>query len=171
LSEPVVGGVSGDGFEIDEHVGFALRVAYQRASANLTDAIGAFGITPMEFQTLRRLRRRGQMAQNELGRSVGMPPANIHRTVRRLVASGLVAVASEPSDRRLTVVELTHQGERMLRQILPAADAANRLTLSALTPDEQGALMRALWKLASGPDGGRAPSPPQRGRPRWGARA
>jgi MarR family transcriptional regulator, lower aerobic nicotinate degradation pathway regulator len=134
----------------EEHVGFVLRLAYQRASANLTDAIGASGVTPMQFQTLRRLRERGQMTQNELGRSVGMPPANIHRTVRGLLADQLVTVSSSPGDRRLTLVELTRQGELTLRDVLPAADAANALTLSVLSPDEQGAVMNSLWKLASG---------------------
>jgi DNA-binding MarR family transcriptional regulator len=141
--------VTGEIPDAEEHVGFALRLAYQRATANLTDAIGISGITPTQFQTLRRLGQRGQMTQNELGRSVGMPPANIHRTVRQLLASKLVAVARQPSDRRLTLVQLTDHGERMLRQVLPAADAANLLTLSALSDDEQSALMLSLFKLAS----------------------
>jgi DNA-binding MarR family transcriptional regulator len=142
--------VSGETSSTEEHVGFVLRLAYQRASANLTDAIGASGVTPMQFQTLRRLRERGQMTQNELGRSVGMPPANIHRTVRGLLGDQLVTVSSSPGDRRLTLVELTRHGELTLRDVLPAADAANALTLSVLSPDEQGAVMNSLWKLASG---------------------
>lgn len=137
--------------ETDEHVGFALRLAYQRASANLTDGIGASGITPLQFQTLRRLQERGQMTQNELGRSVGMPPANIHRTVRRLLARELVAVSPSSDDRRLTLVELTHQGRRTFHEVLPAADGANALTLSVLSPHEQRAVIDSLWKLASEP--------------------
>ena len=46
----------------------------------------------------------GRMTQNELGRSVGMPPANIHSTVRRLLASGLVATDPSPTDKRVTLV-------------------------------------------------------------------
>ncbi len=139
-----------DAVETDEHIGFALRLAYQRATANLSDAIGESGITPMQFQTLRRLVQRGEMTQNELGRSVGMPPANIHRTVRQLLAADLVAVTSTPQDRRLTVVGLTDHGERGLRQVQPDADAANALTLSVLTRFEQDAVMAGLWKLAAG---------------------
>ena len=134
----------------EEHVGFLLRLAYQRASANLTDAIGASGLTPMQFQTLRRLRQRGQMTQNELGRSVGMPPANIHSTVRRLRASQLVAIRPSPVDKRRILVELTTRGEDTLRRVIPAADAANAHTLSVLTHTEQNALMDSLWKLAAG---------------------
>ena len=144
-------GPAGETSETEEHVGFALRLAYQRASANLTDAIGASGITPMQFQTLRRLHERGPMTQNELGRSVGMPPANIHRTVRRLLARELVSLGSSSGDRRVTLVKLTHQGKRTFHEVLPAADAANALTLSVLNPHEQRAVTNSLWKLACGP--------------------
>jgi DNA-binding MarR family transcriptional regulator len=91
------------------------------------------------------------MTQNELGRSVGMPPANIHRTVRGLLAREMVAVSSSPEDRRLTLVELTHEGQRTFHEVLPAADGANALTLSVLSPHEQRAVIDSLWKLASGP--------------------
>ena len=141
---------AGETSQTEEHVGFALRLAYQRASSNLTEAIGASGITPMQFQTLRRLRERGAMTQNELGRSVGMPPPNIHRIVRGLLAGELVALSASPGDRRLTLVELTRRGRRTFHDVLPAADAANALTLSVLSPHEQTAIIESLWKLASG---------------------
>ena len=135
--------------DTEEHVGFALRLAYQRASANLTDAIGAFEITPLQFQTLRRLHDQGPMTQNELGRSVGMPPANIHRTVRGLLDRQLVMLTSSSADRRLKLVELTDHGEQTFQTVLPAADAANARTLSVLDPHEQRIMIDSLWKLAS----------------------
>jgi len=42
-----------------EHVGFALRLAYQRASANLTEAISRWGVTPVQFQALLSLSQLG----------------------------------------------------------------------------------------------------------------
>ncbi|HUA45588.1 MAG TPA: MarR family winged helix-turn-helix transcriptional regulator [Solirubrobacteraceae bacterium] len=132
----------------EEHVGFLLRLAYQRASANATEAIRASGLTPMQFQTLRRLSQRGRITQNELGRSVGMPPANIHSIVQRLRASELVTITPSPGDRRLTFIELTVLGRRTLQHATPAADAANALTLAVLTETEQNELMASLRKLA-----------------------
>jgi MarR family transcriptional regulator, lower aerobic nicotinate degradation pathway regulator len=136
--------------ETEEHVGYLLRLAYQRASSNLTAAIGSHGITPMQFQTLLRLRQHVQLTQNELGRSVGMPPANIHATVRRLLAGKLVATEASPTDKRLTLVRLTPKGKRTLEQVLPAADAANAFTLSPLAPDEQRTLIALLGRLGEG---------------------
>ncbi len=135
--------------EAEEHVGFLLRLAYQRASANVTEAIGASRITPMQYQTLRRLLERGRMTQNELGRSVGMPPANIHSTVRRLLASGLVATDPSPTDKRVTLVRLTSAGKRTIQRIAPAADAANARTLSVLAGRERRALLDSLRRLAA----------------------
>jgi DNA-binding MarR family transcriptional regulator len=135
-----------------EHVGFALRLAYQRASANLAEAISAWGVTPIQFQTLLRLSQEGRVTQNHLGRSIGMPPANIHRIIRALRAAELVTVSSCSSDKRVALVELTPYGQRTLREMLPAADAANARTLSALSPAHQAAVMNSLAKLADGPE-------------------
>jgi MarR family transcriptional regulator, lower aerobic nicotinate degradation pathway regulator len=133
-----------------EHVGFRLRLAYQRASANLTEALAGYGITPMQFQTLLRLHQRGPTSQNELGRSVGMPPANIHSTVRRLADAGLVMTESMDDDRRVSVVRLTEHGQDTIGEVLPIADAANDRTLSVLTDREQEVLSNLLSRLAAG---------------------
>jgi MarR family transcriptional regulator, lower aerobic nicotinate degradation pathway regulator len=133
-----------------EHIGFRLRLAYQRASANLTQALAGYGITPMQFQTLLRLHQRGPTSQNELGRSVGMPPANIHSTVRRLAGAGLVMTESMDDDRRVSVVRLTEHGQDTIGEVLPIADAANERTLSVLTDREQEVLSSLLSRLAAG---------------------
>jgi DNA-binding MarR family transcriptional regulator len=101
-----------------------------------------------------------------------MPPANIHATVRLLLADGLVKRAPSPTDRRLTLVDLTPAGRAKLRAVLPAATAANADTLSVLADDEQELLMSLLRTLAgsaeptatsrtsaTGSAGVRAPSP------------
>jgi DNA-binding MarR family transcriptional regulator len=133
----------------DNRVGFLLRLAHQRATANLAHAIAASGLTPMQFATILRLSEIGPLSQNELGRSIGMPPANIHATVRRLLAGGLIETAPSPVDQRLTLVNLTRSGRETLRRVLPAATAANAVTLSSLTPHEQDLLIGLLRKVAS----------------------
>jgi DNA-binding MarR family transcriptional regulator len=154
--------VATDCSERDEHVGFALRLAYQRASANHAQAKRAGGVTPIQFQTLLQLSHAGQITQNQLGRSIGMPPANIHRIVRALLAAELVTVASSAGDKRVALVELTPHGQQTLREMLPAADAANALTLSALSPSNQATVMDNLSELANGPKRVRPPEPAPR---------
>ena len=143
-----------------EHVGFALRLAYQRASANLTEAISGWGVTPVQFQALLSLSQLGPITQNELGRSIGMPPANIHRIVRTLRSADLVKVDSASGDKRVTVLELTAHGRQTLEALLPAADTANALTLSALGAEDQIILLDLLKKLAHGPHAPAEPDKP-----------
>ena len=130
-------------------MGFLLRLAHQRATANLSQAIGGRGLTPSAFVTLARLDERGPLSQNELGRAVGMAPANIHATVRRLRAAGLVHVQASPSDRRALLIDLSDAGRALLEEVLPDADAANRRTLAALGAGEQRTLIELLRRLAS----------------------
>jgi MarR family transcriptional regulator, lower aerobic nicotinate degradation pathway regulator len=130
-------------------VGFLLRLAHQRATANLSQAIGGRGLTPAAFVTLARLGERGPRSQNELGRAVGMAPANIHATVRRLHAAGLVRVQGSPSDRRALLIDLSDAGRVLLEEVLPDADAANRRTLAPLGAAEQRMLIDLLRRLAS----------------------
>jgi len=44
-----------DGQPLDDHVGVALRRAYQHAVANLTARIARFDLSPLEFSVLVRL--------------------------------------------------------------------------------------------------------------------
>jgi DNA-binding MarR family transcriptional regulator len=134
---------------LDQHIGFLLRLAYQRATANLAQEIADSQLTPVQFATLLRLHERGSLSQNELGRNVGMPPANIHATVRRLVAGGLLRTRQSTTDGRIVHVELTSKGRRVLQQVLPGATKANANTLSRLSIVEQRTLMDLLVKLAS----------------------
>jgi len=61
-----------------------------------------------------------------------------------------VKVDSASGDKRVTVLELTAHGRQTLQALLPAADTANALTLSALGAEDQIILMDSLKKLASG---------------------
>lgn len=131
-------------------MGFLLRLAHQRATSNLSQAIGGRGLTPTAFVTLARLDEGGPLSQNELGRAVGMAPANIHATVKRLRAAGLVRVQASPSDRRALLIDLSDTGRALLTDVLPDADAANRRTLGALGPAEQRTLIDLLRRLAGG---------------------
>ena len=97
-------------YKLDDQVGFLLRRAYQRASANLIAEIGTFDLTPPQFATLARLCERGKVSQNLLGRLVAMEPANIRDVVVRLRKRSLVTTERDPTDGRQVLVSLTATG-------------------------------------------------------------
>jgi DNA-binding MarR family transcriptional regulator len=137
--------------EIDSHIGVALRYAYQRAAARMADAIREFELTPIQMSILARLRQRGPLTQNRLGRSLGMDPPNVRDVVRRLAGRGLVALEPEPDDRRALLVRITPEGVELFTRVWPVAEAVNRRTVSVLTAAERELLAEMLARLAAGP--------------------
>ena len=138
------------GQPLDDHVGVALRRAYQHAVANLTARIARFDLSPLEFSVLVRLHDIGSWTQNSLGRSIFMEPANIGALVRRLAERGLVTREPDPDDRRAIRVSITPAGIELLAVARTEADAANTHTLSVLEPAERAELMALLRRLTAG---------------------
>jgi DNA-binding MarR family transcriptional regulator len=137
--------------DLDSHVGVALRFAYQRAVAVLTEEIRDLSLTPIQVSILARLHERGPTTQNRLGRSLGMEPANVRDVVQRLARRGLVALEEVPEDRRALLVTVTPDGAELFAAVWPRAEAANARTLSRLTPDERSALADILRRLGEDP--------------------
>src|SRR6267154_1076353 len=105
-------------YRLEDQVGFLLRRAYQRASANLVERIGPHDLTAPQFATLARLYERGPLSQNLLGRLVAMEPANIRAVVLRLQKRRLVMPRRAPDDGRLPLVSLPPSGMSLVRALL-----------------------------------------------------
>ena len=135
---------------LDDQVGFQLRRAYQRASANLATQLGAYDLTPQQFSILSRLYERGQLSQNLLGRLVIMEPANIRDTVLRLKKRGLVQVKKDTADKRLSLLGLTHAGLSLFEIIRLLQIESTAKTLSPLNKAERILLLNLLRRVGDG---------------------
>jgi DNA-binding MarR family transcriptional regulator len=135
-------------YTLDDQVGFLLRRAYQRASSNLIERIGAYDLTAPQFATLARLYERVLLSQNLLGRLVAMEPANIRDVVRRLKKRRLVATRRDPDDARLLLVSLTPGGRALVGELLPIEIECTEKTLAALNAPERKLLYELLGRLA-----------------------
>jgi MarR family transcriptional regulator, lower aerobic nicotinate degradation pathway regulator len=135
-------------YSLDDQVGFLLRRAYQRASANLVERIGRHRLTAPQFATLARLYERGALSQNRLGRLVAMEPANIRDVVQRLKRRRLVASDRDPDDGRQLLIRLTPAGLALVQGLLPVERTATAKTLAPLAPAERKTLYELLRRLA-----------------------
>ena len=134
-------------YRLDDQVGHLLRRAYQRASGQLASRIRVHDLTPVQHATLIRLWELGPLSQNQLGRVVAMPPANIHSLVRRLEARGLVRRDPSDKDKRLLTVSLTDEGRRLAQDLIPLDAASTEAALKMLNQGERDALYAILKKL------------------------
>jgi DNA-binding MarR family transcriptional regulator len=106
------------------------------------------GITPMQAAGVMTLHARGPLSQAELGRAIGMEPANVHGLVARLKKQALIVVEPHPSDQRQVRVRLSDAGERQAGEIAELSARAQTETLAPLAPDERDHLMTLLGRIA-----------------------
>ena len=136
-------------FRVDDQVGYLLRLAHQRHTANLTLRLCRFNLTPPQAVVLARLLERNVCSQNLLGRLVAMEPANIHDVVRRLKERGLVDQSKDPNDGRLLLLSLTPQGRALAQELIPLSTESVADTLKPLDAAERATLRTLLKKIAA----------------------
>lgn len=138
---------AGDGkYELDEQVGFLMRVAMQRHTAIFMSRM-VEGLTQTQFAALAKLYEVGPCSQNHLGRLIYLDAATIKGVVDRLRVRGFVTAMADPNDRRRRAVALSEQGRAATEQAIKVAAEITAATLSPLTPDEQKAVVNLLKKL------------------------
>jgi DNA-binding MarR family transcriptional regulator len=73
----------------------------------------------------------------------------VTRLINGLVASGLIARVSCPTDGRVFCAELTDAGDHKLRDAEPIQAGSHRLFLAHYSPEEIGQLASLLSRLRS----------------------
>ncbi len=101
------------------------RIARSR-HALFYDLLSGYGITMHQFHLLMYLKMKGRMKVTDLGNMmlVSMPTAS--RMLNTMCEKGLVSKKGDDKDRRLSYVELTREGERVVEE----AHARQRETLA-----------------------------------------
>ncbi len=125
-----------------------MRRAYHVAKANTGRVLSDLGITPMQAAAVMAVRRAGTLSQAELGRAIGMPPANVHGLVARLVKLDLIATSPHPVDARQVCIALSPAGSEQAERIAHASAIAHETTLAPLSPEQRETLIALLSRLA-----------------------
>lgn len=132
-------------YELDEQIGYLLRLANQRHLEIFSEHMPS--LTPTQFSVLARLYEVGQLSQNKLGRQVGMDAATTNGVVDRLTRKGLVKSKSDTTDKRRLCISLTEKGIRTTERAIPVAQNITRQTVRQLSTTEWSRLVNLLKKL------------------------
>jgi MarR family transcriptional regulator, lower aerobic nicotinate degradation pathway regulator len=134
-------------YVLEDQVGFHLRRAHQRATMIFNEVMGKFDMTPTQFAALAKIDDEGAISQNHLGRLTAMDPSTILGVVGRLQRQGLVHLRSTPGDARLTLIELTLDGQKRVAEMKAVAIEVSKRTLAPLKPADAKTLNELLARI------------------------
>ena len=126
-----------------------LVYTYDIVSGHMGEKIARHGITKAGFSVLMILSRSEAKSckQNEISQLMLVSRANITGLVDSLVRQGFVERASDPHDRRVNMVKILPQGEKLLQEILPAYYKRVHEICSVFTASEKQVLNDLLRRL------------------------
>ncbi len=154
-----------DGYRLEEQVGFLLRKAHQAATEAFQATVGDIDVTPRQFSVMVTLLQGGEVSLSRLGELTAMDPATLLGVTRRLARRGLVAVRSDPTDRRRRLAQLTRSGHDLGRELIEIGPRISERILDPFTPDERRTVLRLLERLGNR----KGPEPSSRNRSKPGA--
>ena len=89
-----------------------------------------------------------EMALNEISKATDMSPAMVTHLIEGLSRGGLVRRAGSPTDRRVTIAQLTPEGEEAFNTVLPVISRRLTEACAHLSEQEKSELLRLLQTLA-----------------------
>jgi DNA-binding MarR family transcriptional regulator len=89
----------------------AVRQAARYITQFYDRCLAAAGLRTTQYGVLARLKRQGPMSINTLAAELVVDRTTLGRNIRPLERDGLIAITTDPSDRRTKILHLTKAGE------------------------------------------------------------
>lgn len=127
----------------DTGVARALKtyVKLMRASETITSRVhkhlSSLGLTVSQFGVLEAIYHLGPLSQRDVGHKILRSSGNITMVIDNLEKRRLVRRERDASDRRISIVHLTGEGEKLIRKIFPSHAALITNELSVINATDQ----------------------------------
>lgn len=128
-----------------------LYLARQRADEIMTGQLASIGMTPRQFTFLYAIYASPGLNQKDLSQSTGSDRSTVAELVSRLEKRSLLNRVRSTRDARSTILELTEQGVRDVKNALSRANAADEQVLAAMPPEHRETFLAVLSKIATMP--------------------
>ncbi len=119
---------------------------FKRAHAGV---FGDYGLSFAQYNVLRVLEasEKGRSRISDVGRVMLAPVANMTGVAKRLEKGGFICRKSDPGDERVTILEITAQGSKTLREIEKHKDEWLEVLLKGFSFEEKLDLLRKVKRL------------------------
>ena len=128
--------------------GHLVRRVQQISSALFAEECGAFDLTSVQFAALLAIGANPEVDATRLSHLVAFDRSTLGDVLERMEAKGWILRTSSPTDRRIKLLRLTVDGERLLEQVGPAVRRVQERLLAPLAPADRKAMVRLLAQLA-----------------------
>lgn len=133
--------------QLDTLPGPYIRRLQQIAVAIFLQETDGFGVTPIQYGVLLTVNRQPGLDQRTLAGLMGLDTSTTAGVVDRLEARGVLRRSASPSDRRVKLLSITADGERLLSDLEPHAKAAQARMVAPLSDAEKPLFMDMLTRL------------------------
>ncbi len=143
--------MAGDNLQEEQlkRLNFLVRRMHQTADALFLEEAGGFDITPVQMASLRAIQARPGVDQLRLAHAIKLDRNTIAGVVRRLQQKKLIVRRQNASDRRANLLFVTPAGEKLLAELLPAVDRAQKRMLGPLKADERKLLLDLIVRVVN----------------------
>ncbi|NJC58726.1 MarR family winged helix-turn-helix transcriptional regulator [Brevibacterium marinum] len=129
-------------------IAFLLSQLGADAASGFEQALQSLHITPSDAGLLRLIGRTPGVSQRVLSQQIGVGPSRIVAVLDRLERRELIERRRSRSDRRSHEVSLTANGQEVLAEIRPLAEAHEQAYTDCLSLDEADLLRSLLGRIA-----------------------
>jgi len=121
------------------------------AMKRITDAFGqrlqGSGITRIQWIALYYIQTYSSISQRELSQRMRISDSSAGRLIDRLQRDGLVKRVPSPTDRRVTLLELTEEGNRTISELFHVGVEFNDDIMEGISEEEIRVFQRVLEKM------------------------
>lgn len=129
------------------------RRFHQICAGRSAEVVRAGGLTPLQYGALVHLSRQSgkpDIEQNTFAERLNVDRNTASLLVEQLAKKGLLAREIDSADRRVRLLSLTPQGERLYARLRPAFIAANEDILAPISAHERKVLTDLLIRVIEG---------------------
>lgn len=141
-------------YEAGESRALKTYVKLMRAAESITTRVhkhlSSAGLTVSQFGVLEAIYHLGPLSQKDLGRKILRSSGNITMVIDNLEKRRLVRRERDSSDRRIFIVHLTGEGQKLICKIFPSHAALITDELSVLDAKDQMMLGNLCKKVGMG---------------------
>jgi DNA-binding MarR family transcriptional regulator len=130
--------------------GHLVRRAHQIAVAIFMEECAAHNVTPVQYACLSVIARQPGVDATRLAAAVAFDRSTLGNVLERLEAKGWVQRLPSAEDRRVKLLHMTEEGERLLEAIEPAVLNTQKRILKPLSPNDRKIFLRLLGEMVEG---------------------